>query len=104
MRAFRHPNFAYDGTQSEDYGTNAWFFLLRRRLSSNTISDSGDQLPVHLKPTSVPPDDSLGSDDDEGLFRLRPEAASENPEKLVAGSKSGLRMLALEDGQLLPKR
>ena len=37
------------------------------------------------------------------LLPRRPKVASEHPEQFVDGSESGLRMLALQDSQLLPE-
>ena len=43
------------------------------------------------------------ANDNERLLPRRPKVASEHPEQFVDGSESGLRMLALQDSQLLPE-
>jgi hypothetical protein len=44
--------------------------LLRRLFSPNLRPDFGDQSPIRAETCSVPPDDSFGRNDDEGLFPL----------------------------------
>jgi hypothetical protein len=44
--------------------------LLRRLFSPNLRPDFGNQSPIRAETCSVPPDDSFGRNDDEGLFPL----------------------------------
>jgi hypothetical protein len=56
-----------------------------------------------MKTGSVPPDYSLGCNDDERLFPSGPESSHENPEEFVEYPKPWPCMLSLPDSELLPK-
>ena len=76
----------------------------RQSIPADLFSHLRDHAPVHAKPSAVPTYDCLWANDNERLLPRRPKVASEHPEPFVDGSESGLRMLALQDSQLLPER
>jgi len=76
----------------------------RQSFPADLFSNLRDHAPVHAKPSAVPAYDCLWANDNERLRPRRPKAASEHPGQFVDGSESGLRMLALQDSQLLPER
>ena len=89
-----------------DHAQNQISDFLRCWFSPNAISHPREELPIELEASSMPADNCLGSDDNECLLPLGPQASSENPEEFVKRSKSGLGMLALgmlalENSQLL---
>jgi hypothetical protein len=59
--------------------------------------------PIESKSRSVPPDDSFGTHEDEGLFPAGPESPRDYPEEPIGHSESGPEMPALQNGELLPK-
>jgi hypothetical protein len=78
--------------------------LLRNSSPSCWLSDPGDQTPVESKACPVPTDDGFGRNHDEGLFPLRPKPTSGDPEEFVDQRQPRLRVLTLQDSELLPKR
>jgi len=59
--------------------------------------------PIQLGSRPVPANDSLRLNKDQQTFPFRPTPPQGHPEQLVACRESRLRMLSLENGQLLPK-
>jgi hypothetical protein len=72
--------------------------------STKLLSHSGDQAPVQTKSASVPTNDGLRGDHEEGLLPSRPKLAREHPEELIERTELGSGVPALQDGELLSKR
>ena len=59
--------------------------------------------PVQFESGPMPSSDRFWQDDNEHLLPLRPEMAGEHPEQFIDGAEGGLRVLALQDCELLAK-
>jgi len=84
-----------------DYTGDQFPNLLRRRSSSNLLSNSGDQPPVHTKACPVPAHHSFRGDQDERIFPSRPDAPSDYPEELIEQAEDRARMSTFQRDQLL---
>lgn len=67
----------------------------------NPPAGGGDHLPVQTETGTVPPDNRLGSHDDQRSFPSRPAAPGGDPEELVEWTYSWARMPTLQNGELL---
>jgi hypothetical protein len=76
----------------------------RQSFPTDLFSHLRDHAPVHAKSSTVPANDCLRGNDNQRLLPRRPTVASEHSEQFVDNAESRLRMLALQDSQLLPKR
>jgi len=65
---------------------------------------SGLKSPEQLETLSVPPNDSLGFDDDQWLLPVARETTKHNPEKTVFCSNLRPFLMTFPDGQLLAER
>ena len=113
-----HRSLGYLDSQFEQLAMNPWCSPERVgvRHSANKISDlrtdrrpagtftSGLELPKQLETLSVPPNDSLGFDDDQSLPPIAPETTKHDPEKTVFCSNLRPFLRTFQDGQLLAER
>jgi hypothetical protein len=52
----------------------------------------------------MPSDDSIRFNEDESVGPVVPHLPNDNPEQPIGSTQFGIRLLALVNGQLLPKR
>ena len=71
--------------------------------TADSFSYFAEHIPIQLESSLMPPNDSFGQDEKEGLLPLRPEAAREHPKQLIARPQSWPGMFAFQDGELLPE-
>ncbi len=71
-----------------DHAENQFSHFLRSLWSPDSLSDSGNQLPIQAEAGPVPPNDCFWSHNDEALFPSGPEPSCQNPELLVAYEES----------------
>jgi len=82
---------------TEDQSAN----LFVDTLPSSYLSDSGDPCPIGTKPRPMPVHDSSRSDQHERLPPPGPKRSQDNPEQLLQGRQSMMRLLRLQSQQLL---
>ncbi len=105
----QHEKFAVDAgstpsrvlvDHAEDQGPD----LFRELFSTNLLSHFREEAPVHAEASPVPTDHGLRGDDNKRSLPGGPKPASEHPEEFVERAELGPGMLALQYGELLPKR
>jgi hypothetical protein len=64
----------------------------------------GLELPKQLETLSMPPNDSFGFEDDQGLLPIAPESTKQDPEEAIPVAKSGSFGRPFHSGQLLAER
>ena len=111
-------SFGYLDSQLEQLAMNPWCSPERVgvRHLKNKVTDlgadrrpagtftSGLEPPEQLETLSVPPNDSLGCDDDQWLLPVAPETTKHNPEKTVFCPNLRPFLMTFPDGQLLAER
>lgn len=85
------------GHHLKDQSTN----LLRNSSSADMPTEPGNEAPVELKPSLVPPNNGFRKNDDKELSPVGPELTCREPEQFVGQPKFGSRMATLKDCQLL---
>jgi len=71
--------------------------------TADSFSHFAGHRPVEFESSLMPPNDSFRQYEKEGLLPLRPEAAREHPKQLIERPQCWPRMLAFQDGELLPE-
>jgi hypothetical protein len=71
--------------------------------AAHWVSGLAQHGPVQSESSAVPADNCLGHDEEQRLFPLKPELASEDPKELVEHTELWFGMSALECRQLLPQ-
>ena len=75
--------------------------VLARDARSAYLGRSRLPTPKYLEALTMPCDDRLGFDDDQGTIPSRPDPAESDPQEPVAGSKSSTFPRSLVGGELL---
>ena len=118
MHQFGHCSLEYLDSQLEQLAMNPWCSAERvgvRHLNDKVTDLGADRRPAwaftsglvppeQLETLSMPPNDSLGFDDDQWLPPVYPKATRHYPEKTVFCSNLRPFLVTFPDGQLLAER
>jgi hypothetical protein len=94
----RSPRFVF-GYHAEDEFTQ----FPVHAFSSHTLAMPGQPGPVELKASSMPTDNSLGSNEDQGSLPSRPDTPQSNPKETIGTGKPWPWAMSREDQHLLPQ-
>jgi hypothetical protein len=78
--------------------------VFRNTSSADLSTEPGNDAPIELKSSSVPPDDGVRKHDDEKLLPAGPDLTSGDPEQFVEQGQSRPWMPTLKNCELLSER
>ena len=86
-----------------DHAEDEFAQFLADAFSSSSAAMPREPSPIHFKSRLVPANGGLRLDKDQGPFPFRPKPPQHQPEQFVMSSKSLLRTLLFQNGELLPE-